>query len=945
MTRIPFHSFLALNLILLASHSSQAASDPIPLPHEDSDIPTDPAVTWGHLENGLRFAILPNEEPPDRVSMRLFVDAGSLMEADNQQGLAHFIEHMAFNGTENFPAGEMVEYFQRLGMGFGSHTNAHVSFNETVYKLELPSSEKAMIDEGLKLFRDYADKMKLLPDEIEAERGVILAEKRDRDSVDWRTFVEQMKFAFPEHRISKRMPIGIEEVISNAPRERFVEFYENWYTPNRMAVIVVGDVEVATVEELIRAHFESMPERKKRESPTMGDVSQRVFAAHYHFEEEAGETSVSIEALQSRINPPDNTARRTEDLKRMIAGRNIQRRLERLAKEADSPVKSATMHVGDFFDLGFALYSSIQADCKPEDWEAAIELIEQELRRALEFGFTDAEMAETKAVILRLHEEAAQQMGTRKSRSLADEMARRIGNRRIFTSPIDDLSWVQSSLQSITAEDCKDALVELWSKADETLVMLSGNIEIEDPLASIESAYETSQQVTVTPPEEQEIAKFAYSELPEPGAIAEQNEIEDLEVVQLRFENNVRVNLKETDFEDDTIHVKVRIGSGRLTEPAPGLSLYASSILNKGGLEAHSHDELKRIFAGESVGNSFRIDEDALVFSGQTTPDDLESQLKLMCAYIAHPGYRDEADLEFRKALDQLYQQLEHTPGGFIQNEVARFLRSGDTRFGYPSRSDLEALTISQAKEWLQPQLESGYCEVTLVGSFDPETAIKSLASTFGTLPDRNNKKPDYSKERLVKFPEAGSEKFEFESDIPKAMTAVHWPTTDIYDINTSRRLGMLGAILDDRLRVKIREELGDAYSPFAHNLPSDTWTDYGYLFASVTVSPDQADSVIEAISEIAGELSTGESITEDELERAKKPQVTQIEEMRRTNRYWMGSVLESSQEYPERLQWSRTFVDDYKQITLEEVNSLARQYMDSDSMVSIIVSPKRDEG
>ena len=173
------------------------AADAIPLAHEGSDIPADPAVKWGLLENGLRYAILPNAEPPNRVSMRLFVDAGSLMENDDQQGLAHFLEHMAFNGTKNFPAGEMVEYFQRLGMGFGNHTNAHTSFNETVYKLELPNSDAAMIDEGMKLFRDYADGMLLLAGEIDEERGIILSEKRDRDSVSWRTFVEQIKFAFP----------------------------------------------------------------------------------------------------------------------------------------------------------------------------------------------------------------------------------------------------------------------------------------------------------------------------------------------------------------------------------------------------------------------------------------------------------------------------------------------------------------------------------------------------------------------------------------------------------------------------------------------------------------------------------------------------------------------------------------------------------------------------
>ena len=341
-TLSPLSGLALFFLIATADSPRLHAADGIPLPQEGSDIPADAAVKWGILKNGLRYAILPNVEPPKRVSMRLFVDAGSLMETDEQQGLAHFLEHMAFNGTKNFPAGEMVEYFQRLGMGFGNHTNAHTSFNETVYKLELPNSDAAMIGEGMTLLRDYADGMLLLPDEIDDERGIILSEKRTRDSVSWRTFVEQIKFGFPEQRISNRMPIGTDEVITGAPRERFVEFYENWYTPNRMAVIVVGDVEVAAIEALISTHFDGMAVREKRPAPPMGEMSKRGFATHYHHEAEAGEASVSIEVLKPRVDPPDNSERRAYDLHLMLASQMIDRRLERIAKEEDSPISSAS---------------------------------------------------------------------------------------------------------------------------------------------------------------------------------------------------------------------------------------------------------------------------------------------------------------------------------------------------------------------------------------------------------------------------------------------------------------------------------------------------------------------------------------------------------------------------------------------------------------------------
>jgi len=928
-------------LAFLAGASALRAADPIPLPHERSDIPVDPAVAWGLLENGLRYAILPNPEPPDRVSMRLFVDAGSLMENDDQQGLAHFLEHMAFNGTRNFPAGEMVEYFQRLGMGFGNHTNAHTSFNETVYKLELPKSDAAMIDEGMKLFRDYADGMLLDPDEIEDERGIILSEKRDRDSVDWRTFVEQIGFAFPGQRISKRMPIGVEEVISGAPRERFVEFYENWYTPNRMAVVVVGDVATDEVEGIVKKHFGDLPARERRPMPPMGEMSKRGFAVHHHHEEEAGETSVSIEALKPRVDPPDNGERRLYDLHLLIASRMIDRRLERLAKQPGAPINSASMRSGDFFELGFALHASIDADCKPENWKPALALVEQELRRALEHGFTQAELAEAKANIRVVYEQAAQQMATRQSRDLADDLAGRLGSRRIFTNPADDLPRVVASLEKITAESCRDHLRELWGSANETLVFVSGNAKIENAVATIESAYQESQAVAVAAPEEKSVAEFAYAKLPGPGTVAERKEIEDIGVTQLRFGNQVRVNLKVTDFEDAAVHVKARIGSGLITEPVPGLSFLLGSIFTKGGLEAHSDDDLQALFAGKPVEVNFAVDDDAFSLSGQTTPEALADQLALMRAFVTNPGFRDEAVTEFKGALDYVYQQLEKTPGGFAQDEVARFLHGGDARFGFPAREEVEALSAAQAREWLMPDLAKGYCEVTLVGDFDKERAIALLAQTFGNLPGRAAEKPAHDQERIVKFPAGGEKEFLFESEIPKAMAVAHWPTTDIFEIEKTRRLGMLSAILDDRLRLKVREELGDAYSPFAHNLPSDTWKGYGYLFASVTVDPAQAGKVAGVIAAIAADLAKGDSITEDELERAKKPQVVSIEEMRRTNRYWMNSVLESSQEHPQRLDWSRTFVDDYKNITVAEINALAKEFLKAGARVSVAIKPK----
>ncbi|MEY4483029.1 MAG: hypothetical protein RL693_481, partial [Verrucomicrobiota bacterium] len=231
--------------------------------HEESDLKPDGKAVFGKLENGLRYVIYPNKFPvPGRASLRLFINAGSLMEEDDQQGMAHFLEHMAFNGSKNFAAGTMVERFQRMGMGFGADTNAHTSFKETVYKLEIPRVDEAMLAEGLQLFRDDLDGMLLGQAEIDKERGVILSEKLARDSVETRVMEAGYNFAMPESIIPKRMPIGLNETIKSMGRDRFADFYEKWYSPKRAVVVVTGDVDVALVEKMIKQKFSDAKARR-----------------------------------------------------------------------------------------------------------------------------------------------------------------------------------------------------------------------------------------------------------------------------------------------------------------------------------------------------------------------------------------------------------------------------------------------------------------------------------------------------------------------------------------------------------------------------------------------------------------------------------------------------------------------------------------------------------
>jgi len=303
-------SLLAIPVLVSAQESPV-----VPVwPHEASDLKPDPKVVFGRLPNGLRYQILPHAEPPKRVSLRLHLEAGSLMEEDDQQGLAHFLEHMAFNGTKNYPAGEMVEFFQRLGMAFGADTNAHTSFDETVYKLELPDGNVDLMKRGMLFLRDVADGMIIGPQELEKERGVIISEKKARDSVEFRSMIEGFKFSLPDSLVPRRLPIGTEDVILKAPRQRFVDFYRRWYRPELMTVIVAGDVQPDAWKAAIVSQFSdlkapALPVKKPDTGPVRTGHGLQV---KLHTEKEAGQVTIGIDTNRPSRKRSDSKATRRE---------------------------------------------------------------------------------------------------------------------------------------------------------------------------------------------------------------------------------------------------------------------------------------------------------------------------------------------------------------------------------------------------------------------------------------------------------------------------------------------------------------------------------------------------------------------------------------------------------------------------------------------------------
>ncbi len=915
---------------------------PRPWPQDGSDIRPDAGATFGTLENGMRYIIYPNAEPPKRVSLRLHIAAGSLMEADDQRGLAHFLEHMVFNGTKNYSAAELIPKMQRLGIAFGAHANAYTSFDETVYMLDLPDLSEDTMKLAFTVMRDFGDGAKLDPMEIDKERGVILSEKISRDSVGYRLMEQQFSSLLPDSLLTKRFPIGTEEVIKSAPRDRFVDFYTRYYTPERMTFVVVGDVRPEEIRARIEATFASMSNPEKPgANPDLGKIRQPegLETAVFH-DKEVTSTDVSLMLVRPYLPKPDTAANRAERMPLSIAHSIIDRRFERISKEKDSPVAQGGASRDELFN--FVELGSISITAADDRWKEVVPILEKEFRRAMEHGFTETELAEAKSNLLNAYEQQVKQKATRKSEGIATVLARSVNDNSVFSDPETDLELARRNLETINPEACHKALRTFWEASGFHLILTTKE-KPEGAEKDLAALFEDSRGTPVEAPAARAVQVFDYTDFGKPGSIASTREVADLGITQIVLSNKVRVNLKRTEFEKGKIRILARIGSGKLGQPKdmPMLDAFAQAVFEGGGLGKHSNDDLQQILAGKNVGSSLSIGEDAFTLGGTTTPADFATQCQLMCASLTDPGYREEALWQFQKAIPMLYQQLKHTPAG-PQQEMESWLHGGDPRFSMAPIEKLSSYTIADAKKWLTPELTRGHMEISIVGDFDPAVVLPNLLATFGALPPRAPAPLPMPEARKVRFPNAPANKvFTYESKIPQAVAFTLWKTAGLRDNQKEfRRLNLLGEILGDRLREEIREKLGASYSPNAGADGSDALDSFGYLLSQSVGKPEDLERLLETMRDQADKLAR-EGASADELDRALKPTLGMLEKSLRDNSYWLGTVMSQSQADPKRLDMARTRDADYKSITLEEINALAKKYLGAENALLVSIKPK----
>ena len=898
------------------------------------------AITWGRLPNGLRYAVRSNAEPRGRISLCLLVDAGSRLERDDQQGYSHFVEHMAFKGTRQFPAGTLVKTLQRHGMAFGAEVSAFTTLTATYYNLNLAGNSHESLAEGLQVLRDFADGIIFGPEEIRTERGVILSEWRTRESGSERTGWARLATLYAHTSLARRKPIGEIDSINRADRAGLVEFYESWYRPERMVLIAVGDAKSEFLAAQIQRSFGDLQSRRPavpESAVGSAGTDPGVHPVLFTETEGGGGISTEIACVQTQALPPTLASLRTQ-LARAVACDILGMRLQTEVKKDSVSFGGA----GATFNETFERFTEASAyiESRAGNWMRALVTLEHELRRALRHGFTTSEVALSTSTGLASCRYSAERAATRHSEELTAEILGNLMAGRVTQAPAAHLALVEPIFNSLTPQECLDAFRALWPE-DRRIILVCGGLKLRDPAKEIGEIYESSHRFPL--PENDEAARdqFAYTNFGPAGAVAERKHVDDLDIHLVRFANGVRLNLKRTDYVAGTVVLRLRIGGGMSSEPPgkPGLGLLAGACFMESALGRHDSDAVNRIVRGSSVSLGFGTEDDAFVFTGGTDTVHLRLLLQLITAYLTDPGWREQGWSNAAGHLDPYYSTVGNDTTAFANAVGMKIVSNRDPRYGLPRFDDLQRRTASEVKTWLGPQLESGPVEVGIVGDMDIEAAIALAAETLGTLPSRPARST--LQPRAV-HPLAKSEMVEsiIASHNPKATVWIAWIFPGLEDVVVSRRAGVLAEVLGDRIRTKIREELGATYDATAGKWESEADPRFGLLIAQMTTPPGEARRLATLVRRIAAELVKG-GVTEDEFQRARQPILADLEQELRNNSYWIYKVLDRAQERPARLDWPRTRNHDYQGMTRDEVSALARQCLDPNRTFSFIVLPK----
>jgi zinc protease len=909
---------------------------------EAQTLPVDSAIKTGILPNGLRYYIRKNTTPAKRAELRLIVNAGSILETEDQLGLAHFIEHMAFNGTTHFAKNSLVGYLQSIGVRFGADLNATTSFDETEYILPVPTSRTRELDSAFTILADWAHGQLFDSAEVVAERGVVREEWRGGRGAGERMLRQWLPIVFGNSQYAQRVPIGTESSIMSATPSRLRAYYRDWYRPDLMAVVAVGDFDPVAVEREIKQHFGEIPAGSRApERKSFAVPIDTVPVVAIATDKEATSSVVSVMFLRPRT-PTMTVADHRKDLVGSLLVRMLNARLSEIVLKPGAPFLSAVSARQSFLarDLGrFSLDARVQSGGA----EKAVEALLVEVRRAANPGFLQSELDRARAGFLSDVEHSYLERNKTQSVVFAEELVRNFLTQEPIPGVANEFKLAREIVPSITLDEL-NATLKSWTSGVKPIVIFQGPTAERaavPTVAGIRAALDRGFSSGVVAYTEEVSGAELVDAVRARGKIIAKRSYPSIGVTEWKLSNGARVLIKPTDFKADEILLGGYAPGGTAAAADKDFvsATFASQVTGVGGLGKFSVVELRKKLAGKTVGLTSGISETLHEFGGRAAPHDLEALLQLVYLEMTAPRLDTSAISALRANVQSVVAGRGASPDAVFQDTVQVTLAQHDFRARPLTAATFSELDNQRAFDFFRKTFSSGGdFTFVFVGNVDTTTLRPLVEKYLASLPPKSQTETATSKTRG--FPGGVIEKTVRKGLEPKATTIIAFSGKCVYSSDTRLSMRAMLSVLQLRLNESLREKLGKTYSPSVrgncNRIPRQEYL-IPIQFGSATVD---ADTLTKTVFAIIDTLKTrGPSASDLEKVREQLLRTHEVDE--RLNQYWLASILVRDQAGEDLAGLAEPFEKAVNVITAERIRHAARQYFDFKNYARFVLLPE----
>jgi zinc protease len=903
-------------------------------------VPVDPRITVGTLANGLRYYVRVNKQPQGRAELRLAVNAGSVLEDDDQRGLAHFVEHMAFNGTRQFPKQDVIAFLQSTGMRFGAHINASTSFDQTVYRLQIPTDNPGVIDRSMLILEEWASAVSFEPEEIDKERGVILEEWRTGLGADARMLDAQLPVLLKDSRYAARLPIGTPEILRSFPYERLKKFYTDWYRPDLMAVVAVGDFDPAAVEALIRSHFGKIPAPSSpRPRQTYGVPDHPGTRYVVTTDSEATATIVSVSSMMPARDQTTIGAYRQQTIERVFSGL-LSSRFAELAQKPDAPFLDAETRRGIF--VGTTEATSLSALVQDGGVEKGLSALFTEADRVARFGFTQTELDRYRLNLMQTFEQLAASKDEHTSTSLADEFIRNFMQQEPIPGIVYENALVRRFLPEITLADV-NGLARDWVPDRNRVVVVSAPKKAGVPVpteATLASVIKSAGGANLKAYVDEVSAKPLLEPLPKPGTVTKTASKEAAGITEWTLSNGVRVVLDPTTFKQDEILFRAFSpgGTSLASDQDFVAAETADQVLAQGGLGTLSSIDLSKKLAGKNAFVRADIDEMSEGLSGRALRQDLETMFQLIYLTFTQPRADPEAFRVMTGQLNAALANRQAQPDAAFEDTLNAAVSQNHLRARPMSPELVAQMNLDKSLAFYKDRFaDASDFTFVFVGSFDVPT-IKPLVERYlASLPSLNRK--ETGRDVGIHPPTGVVEKEIRKGSTPKSQVGVVF--TGQFENNPRNRMIIraLGDTLAGNLQRVLREDLGGTYGVSV----SSDYTKRPAQEYRVTISfacdPARTQDLVKALFDVVEQFRTN-GPSAGQVSDAQAALRRDLETNGRQNGYLLNQ-LSYAYQYEEPVPDAATLRSLYDQLSTTALRDAARTYLDPKRYVKVVLFPE----